>query len=250
MQDENDDDDDWNPCKAAGVCLMLLSTCCEDDVVPHVLPFIKEHIENPDWRYRDASVMAFGSILEGPELNQLKSLVVQVRAPPVRQLSAVQPSIVPQASPSTLLLAHAWATRCGCVTGEPAGDCVQAIPTLIELMKDPSVVVRDTTAWTVGRICELLPEAAINEMYLPPLLQCLIEGLGAEPRVASNVCWVSLHRVASVAAGGRASQWPLPVLRLLPAEASNYLDIYTSPPPTPSGLLLPGGRCLRGHRGG
>lgn len=69
---------------------------------------------------------------------------------------------------------------------------VQAIPTLIELMKDPSVVVRDTTAWTVGRICELLPEAAINEMYLPPLLQCLIEGLGAEPRVASNVCWVSL----------------------------------------------------------
>lgn len=60
-------------------------------------------------------------------------------------------------------------------------------------MKDPSVVVRDTTAWTVGRICELLPEAAINEMYLPPLLQCLIEGLGAEPRVASNVCWVSLN---------------------------------------------------------
>ncbi|XP_038837899.1 importin subunit beta-1-like isoform X3 [Salvelinus namaycush] len=140
-QDENNDDDDWNPCKAAGVCLMLLATCCEDDVVPHVLPFIKEHIKHPDWCYRDASVMAFGSILEGPELNQLKPLVIQ------------------------------------------------AMPTLIELMKDPSVVVRDTTAWTVGRICELLPEAAINEVYLAPLLQCLIEGLGAEPRVASNVCW-------------------------------------------------------------
>ncbi|XP_034722022.1 importin subunit beta-1 isoform X2 [Etheostoma cragini] len=80
-QDENDDDDDWNPCKAAGVCLMLLATCCEDDVVPHVLPFIKEHIKHPDWRYRDASVMAFGSILEGPELNQLKPLVIQVPPP-------------------------------------------------------------------------------------------------------------------------------------------------------------------------
>lgn len=79
FQDENDDDDDWNPCKAAGVCLMLLATCCEDDVVPHVLPFIKEHIKSPDWRYRDASVMAFGSILEGPELNQLKPLAIQVR---------------------------------------------------------------------------------------------------------------------------------------------------------------------------
>lgn len=140
-QDENDDDDDWNPCKAAGVCLMLLATCCEDDVVPHVLPFIKENIKHPDWRYRDASVMAFGSILEGPELNHLKPIIIQ------------------------------------------------GMPTMIELMKDPSVVVRDTTAWTVGRICELLPEAAINELYLAPLLQCLIDGLGAEPRVASNVCW-------------------------------------------------------------
>lgn len=64
------------------------------------------------------------------------------------------------------------------------------MPTLIELMKDPSVVVRDTAAWTVGRICEMLPEAAINDIYLAPLLQCLIEGLSAEPRVASNVCWV------------------------------------------------------------
>lgn len=72
------------------------------------------------------------------------------------------------------------------------------MPTLIELMKDPSVVVRDTTAWTVGRICDLLPEAAINELYLNPLLQCLIEGLGAEPRVASNVCWVKKVSITEI----------------------------------------------------
>ena len=40
-QEEFDDEDDWNPCKAAGVCLMLLATCCEDDIVPHILPFVK-----------------------------------------------------------------------------------------------------------------------------------------------------------------------------------------------------------------
>jgi len=60
MQEEFDDDDEWNPCKAAGVCLMLMATCCEDDIVPHVLPFVTEHIKNTDWRYRDAAVMAFG----------------------------------------------------------------------------------------------------------------------------------------------------------------------------------------------
>lgn len=81
----------------------------------------------------------------------------------------------------------------------------QAMPTLIELMKDPSVVVRDTTAWTVGRICELLPEAAINDVYLSPLLQCLIEGLSAEPRVASNVCWV--RDVLPDGMRGRPGRW-------------------------------------------
>ena len=67
----------------------------------------------------------------------------------------------------------------------------QAMPMLIELLKDPSVVVRDTAAWTVGRMCEILPEAVISEQYLNPLLHSLVEGLNAEARVAANVCWVS-----------------------------------------------------------
>lgn len=49
--------------------------------------------------------------------------------------------------------------------------------------------MRDTAAWTFGRICEIIPEAAINETFLKPLLESLITGLKAEPRVAANVCW-------------------------------------------------------------
>jgi len=63
---------------------------------------------------------------------------------------------------------------------------------LIDLLKDQSIVVRDTSAWTVGRVCEILPDAVINEHYLNPLLHAMVEGLTAEPRVASNVCWVCL----------------------------------------------------------
>jgi len=66
----------------------------------------------------------------------------------------------------------------------------QAMPMLIELLKDPSVVVRDTAAWTVGRLCEIIPEAVINEQHLTPMLHALVEGLTADPRVAANVCWV------------------------------------------------------------
>ena len=42
---------------------MLMATCCEDDIISHVLPFVKDHIKSPDWRYRDAAVMAFGKYM-------------------------------------------------------------------------------------------------------------------------------------------------------------------------------------------
>jgi hypothetical protein len=71
----------------------------------------------------------------------------------------------------------------------------QAMPMLIELLKDSSVVVRDTAAWTVGRVCELLPDSVIDEKTLNPLLHALVEGLTAEPRVASNVCWVRKYHI-------------------------------------------------------
>merc|ERR1719242_1761720 len=161
-QEEFDDDDDWNPCKAAGVCLMLLATCCEDDVVPHVLPFVKENITNNDWRYRDAAVMAFGSILEGPDSTKLQPIVKE------------------------------------------------AMPMLIRLMKDDSVAVKDTAAWTIGRVCEMNSEAAINENYLQPLLEALVASLSAEPRVAANVCWAftSLAEAAYEAAEENSEDTP------------------------------------------
>ena len=64
------------------------------------------------------------------------------------------------------------------------------MPTLIEMMKDESIVVQDTVAWTIGRVCGLLPEAALKDEYLLQLLEALAEGLDKEPRVASNICWV------------------------------------------------------------
>lgn len=161
-QDDCDNDLDWNPPKAASVCLMLLSNCCENEVVPHVLPFINANIKNTNWRYREAALMAFGSILGGLERNTLKPLVEK------------------------------------------------AMPTLIEAMYDSSVAVRDTAAWTFGRVCEVGSEAVINDQYLKPMLQSLVEGLKAEPRIAANVCWAftGLSEAAYEAAECTDSQQP------------------------------------------
>lgn len=67
----------------------------------------------------------------------------------------------------------------------------QKMETLISLVSDPTVQVQDTAAWTLGRVCDQLPEAALHESCREALLTCLAAGLEKEPRVATNVCWVS-----------------------------------------------------------
>ena len=148
-QDEHDDEDDWNPCKAAGVCLILSASCVEDQIIPAIIPFVQNNIQSPDWKRRNAAIMAFGSMLEGPEPSSLSEYVIQ------------------------------------------------ALPMLIQLMSDPSVAVRDTTAWTIGRIYELNGDAVLTQP-LEPLIQVLLAGLRAEPRVAANVCW-GFNSLAAVA---------------------------------------------------
>lgn len=55
-------------------------------------------------------------------------------------------------------------------------------------MSDENVVVRDTVAWTIGRICESIPDAVLSS-NLDLLIKTLMNGLNSEPRVTANVCW-------------------------------------------------------------
>ncbi|KAJ3009254.1 karyopherin beta [Thoreauomyces humboldtii] len=139
-KEEDDDEDDWNISMAASTCLALLASCSQDAVVQPVLTFVQTHIQSTDWRYREASVMAFGAILDGPNPEVLGPVVSQ------------------------------------------------ALPVLLGLMKDPSVLVKDTTAWTLGRVCELLPNFIPMEC-LQLFMSSLLEGLQEHHRVAANCAW-------------------------------------------------------------
>lgn len=141
----DDEDDEWNVSMAAATCLSLLATCVEDDIVAPVLPFVEGNINNPDWTFREAAIMAFGSILEGPNPDQLYPLVNQ------------------------------------------------ALPLLVNLMKDDTTQVKDTTAWTLGRISDVLPDTLKNEVTLHSLVTVVTEGLADSPRVASNCCWCLMN---------------------------------------------------------
>ncbi|GBG75999.1 hypothetical protein CBR_g21240 [Chara braunii] len=68
-----------------------------------------------------------------------------------------------------------------------------ALVFLQRAMKDTNNHVKDTTAWTIGRICEFLhgptiEAPVITASNLPSLLQVLLESLRDTPNVADKVC--------------------------------------------------------------
>ncbi|RKP02570.1 hypothetical protein CXG81DRAFT_29479 [Caulochytrium protostelioides] len=158
-KDEDEDEDEWNVSMAAATCLALLASCVQDAIVAPVIPFVETNIRSPDWNYREAAVMAFGSILEGPHPTVLHPLVSS------------------------------------------------ALPVLIGMMQDKNLHVQDTTAWTLGRIAETLPDA-INEANLPDLIHAVLTGLASTPRVAAHACWVVINLAEASNPEGEGEQPP------------------------------------------
>lgn len=63
----------------------------------------------------------------------------------------------------------------------------QALPVLLEMMQDPVVHVKDSTAYALGRICEFASESVDSTLF-QNLIQSLFQGLGGEKRVATSCC--------------------------------------------------------------
>lgn len=69
-----------------------------------------------------------------------------------------------------------------------------ALPVLLEHMKDQVTFVKDTTAWTIGRICEYHPVAL--GQYSQNVIQVMVEGLADEsPKVAAH-CAQAIHNLS------------------------------------------------------
>ncbi|KAI8354340.1 armadillo-type protein [Mortierella sp. GBAus27b] len=158
-QEEDDDEDDWNLSMAAGTCLSLTAQCVGDDIVTPVISFVEANIRHSEWQYREASVMAFGSILEGP-------------------------------SPDLLV-----------------GPVSQALVYLIGMMNDPVVKVKDTAAWTLGRISQSMITCIKPDVHLQPLIEALVRGLDDSNRIVSNCC-LSLMNLAEQLQGEQGPESP------------------------------------------
>lgn len=76
QEDDPLDDETWNSATAAGSCLELLAQAAPDLILGLVMPFVQENITDvANWRSREAAILAIGSVLDGPPLENVKALV-------------------------------------------------------------------------------------------------------------------------------------------------------------------------------
>eukprot|EP01062_Namystynia_karyoxenos_P073265 TRINITY_DN70093_c0_g1_i1.p1 TRINITY_DN70093_c0_g1~~TRINITY_DN70093_c0_g1_i1.p1 ORF type:complete len:922 (+),score=215.31 TRINITY_DN70093_c0_g1_i1:72-2837(+) len=77
------------------------------------------------------------------------------------------------------------------------------VPTLLKNMRSPAVLLRETTAWAVGRCAEFHP-VTLSASYLRQALEVLVGSLrDPEPRIAAKGCYAILHVAAAMGDEGR-----------------------------------------------
>ena len=69
----------------------------------------------------------------------------------------------------------------------------QALPVLISMMSDSSLIVKDSVAFTLGRISECVANSIDVEKHLPALVESLFAGLASHPKMASSCCWALMN---------------------------------------------------------
>ncbi|KAK6539968.1 karyopherin beta [Orbilia ellipsospora] len=86
----------------------------------------------------------------------------------------------------------------------------QALPVLIAMMSDKVVMVKDSAAYALGRICECCGSAIEANVHLAPLITALFQGLNDNTRMAGSCCW-ALMNLAESFGGESATQGDNPL---------------------------------------
>ncbi|KAJ3053119.1 Transportin-1, partial [Rhizoclosmatium hyalinum] len=85
-EDDEDGSNEWTLRKCSAAALDVLSNLYMDAILEPLLPLLKGYLTSPDWRLREAGVLALGAIAEGccngiePHLRDLVKFMIQCLA--------------------------------------------------------------------------------------------------------------------------------------------------------------------------
>lgn len=76
-QTDEFDEDNFDLRAVGAICLESFSQTVGNPMVPAVIPFVQAHIASDNWRMRDAAIVAFSCLLDGPSTTVLGPYVQQ-----------------------------------------------------------------------------------------------------------------------------------------------------------------------------
>lgn len=77
QEDESaESDEDWSVNLAAASCLQKMAVLLGDTIVDMTMGFVAQCVSSPEWRLREAAIMAFACILDGPSDAKIAPIVV------------------------------------------------------------------------------------------------------------------------------------------------------------------------------
>lgn len=166
-QNEDFEDDDWTVSMAAAACLQLFAQDTTNYVVQPTLQFVEANISSPNWRQREAAVMAFGSILDGPNRDELKDLITQALPPIVELINDENIQVKDTVSWCLGRIAELVVDAIDVNTMLP-----QIVQALCQGLKDHSKIATNC-CWTLINLTEQLGD--VLSQFYPTIIPILLE---------------------------------------------------------------------------
>eukprot|EP00529_Nitzschia_sp_RCC80_P000240 CAMPEP_0113495280 /NCGR_PEP_ID=MMETSP0014_2-20120614/29532_1 /TAXON_ID=2857 /ORGANISM="Nitzschia sp." /LENGTH=864 /DNA_ID=CAMNT_0000389181 /DNA_START=9 /DNA_END=2603 /DNA_ORIENTATION=- /assembly_acc=CAM_ASM_000159 len=199
-QDEHVDEDEYTVHMAGQICLTSISQTVEDAVVPVVMPFINQNINHADWRTKDAAILAFIAILDGPGGETIGPAVSQ--SVPVLMALLNDPSEVIRDS-----AAHAISRICLLhVQYIPPEIFPQLLDSLTSKCVDGSTKVASQAASAIFNLASAFTEQAANETqqtnilstYMKNVLQRLLSAVDRPDADESNLRVAAMEAISEL----------------------------------------------------
>ncbi|RNF13750.1 putative importin beta-1 subunit [Trypanosoma conorhini] len=185
QQEEQQEEGDWNISIAGGKLLQSLALCIGDPVISLVMPFVYDRVGSANWREKEAAVMAFGCILNGPSANAIQDTVAQSLPGLLQYFRDSHPMVADTAG---------WALAVVC---ELFSDAFLEQPGFLQQLMNLITPVISSGSAAAVRSCHILHNLALayeeeeyqatNELskYFPDLLSVLL--LAIDNGVNQNV---------------------------------------------------------------
>lgn len=195
-QDEDADDDELDLQSHGASCIEIISQTVEALIVPVVIPFVQSNITHENWRLRDAGIVAFTCILDGPSTHVVGQYVSE--SIPVL-MNAFNDPTVPVRDSATHCVSKICQLHIQAIPSDQFHTVIQGL--IGKLQEYPRVASHACSA--IFNIAQSLKqqngasnEEETNMLSAPmlPLMQALLAASDREDAIESNL------RVSSVSA--------------------------------------------------